>query len=889
MDPIDGHQDAFPSQHHQKKPPAKTRKRARKACLACRRRKVRCDVSQRGRPCANCHLDDEPCIVTGRASKYRRAQYDVRDGIQASQPPYAPLQNQDNNPASAEVTADTTVAEEGDDVSGDRPPDNIGTDQPLDLDYLDLNQGVSGDNLADEAQPFLPEMCNRQYHPGGQDTALRNDLATFVLQPPQVSAGFTHQWATDGSTASSELSYCCYPFLAISNIYQLPQQSVKFLELQGCLRVPMQPFLDEMVRQYFLHIHPFLPLVNEGDFWETYCCNGGSAPRQHVPLLLFQAMLFASCVFVSESSVQAFGNSNTRSIRATFLQRTKLLYDFETESSPLVKAQACTLLSFASLSSSKTPNTIWLSLAIENARLAEAHLYASVASDYQPKHRNALKRLWWCCITRDRSMSLLMRLPIRITREQFDFDSDPFTAQDLEDELQRSKVYSPATKRRLAEIHTHSIELYTLLTDILMLVLPFNGIPGSVHQGHRDGLPKLDKCRAALRQWYISASSKLPACRTCVDPEASPTATKTTNHGSIKLYMNFMYMYYHTARIVLCHYEVLQLDILRSGADETYCLAKDLSTIFDARRDLQDATSDIIECHRELVRLKLVHWLPSSAIGLVILPLVLNILDMKLSSPMTHSSNLSSNNTQQHLNLLIQVMRAYWSRYDGVDWVSEIIRHISGLVQLDGSEIRRSNSITNWADVFAFQPRSYLRLVLALDLSLSKGRLPQDGDFPLKLRGLFTVRCNPCRGLVYDNGTMIDRRDGSNPEHEVPDSLPQNSFPRQLQGSVLGLDECLITTLENEFDFGSFGELMSVGAYPARVEASSSGESSPTPSTSHGFSDVIATTVEVSENVATGDKEIISPLNPPSEPECQDPQSTATENTSSQEAGDSFI
>jgi hypothetical protein len=45
------------------------RKRAPKACLSCRSRKVRCDVSQRGRPCMNCYLDSESCVVTGRASR----------------------------------------------------------------------------------------------------------------------------------------------------------------------------------------------------------------------------------------------------------------------------------------------------------------------------------------------------------------------------------------------------------------------------------------------------------------------------------------------------------------------------------------------------------------------------------------------------------------------------------------------------------------------------------------------------------------------------------------------------------------------------------------------------------------------------------------------------
>jgi len=49
--------------------PAKSRKRAAQACLACRARKVRCDVTERGPPCMHCHLDDGNYIVKARPAK----------------------------------------------------------------------------------------------------------------------------------------------------------------------------------------------------------------------------------------------------------------------------------------------------------------------------------------------------------------------------------------------------------------------------------------------------------------------------------------------------------------------------------------------------------------------------------------------------------------------------------------------------------------------------------------------------------------------------------------------------------------------------------------------------------------------------------------------------
>lgn len=55
------------------------RKRSIQACLSCRARKVRCDVSSRGQPCTNCHLDAKNCLLVDRASRMSEApHYSVR-------------------------------------------------------------------------------------------------------------------------------------------------------------------------------------------------------------------------------------------------------------------------------------------------------------------------------------------------------------------------------------------------------------------------------------------------------------------------------------------------------------------------------------------------------------------------------------------------------------------------------------------------------------------------------------------------------------------------------------------------------------------------------------------------------------------------------------------
>jgi hypothetical protein len=95
---------------------------------------------------------------------------------------------------------------------------------------------------------------------------------------------------------SNEIVYSYYPFLVAGNLSNILPQDVNYLESQGCFRVPTRAVLDEFVQQYFLHVHPFLPLINEGDFWDLYCQHGSSGPssQQRMSLLVFQSMIFAT-------------------------------------------------------------------------------------------------------------------------------------------------------------------------------------------------------------------------------------------------------------------------------------------------------------------------------------------------------------------------------------------------------------------------------------------------------------------------------------------------------------------------------------------------------------------------------------------------------------------
>lgn len=84
--------------------------------------------------------------------------------------------------------------------------------------------------------------------------------------------------------------------MELESLANLPSEDVAFLNMKGCLHLPDKPILNELVRQYFLHVHPMLPVLSESDFWAGFNNDAAQAGKGIVSLFVLQAMLAASCV-----------------------------------------------------------------------------------------------------------------------------------------------------------------------------------------------------------------------------------------------------------------------------------------------------------------------------------------------------------------------------------------------------------------------------------------------------------------------------------------------------------------------------------------------------------------------------------------------------------------
>lgn len=69
-------------------PETGAKRRAARACLSCRNRKVRCDVLSGGAPCTNCRLDSVSCVSTDSIRGRARTLVDtVNQSQRTSEPP----------------------------------------------------------------------------------------------------------------------------------------------------------------------------------------------------------------------------------------------------------------------------------------------------------------------------------------------------------------------------------------------------------------------------------------------------------------------------------------------------------------------------------------------------------------------------------------------------------------------------------------------------------------------------------------------------------------------------------------------------------------------------------------------------------------------------------
>ncbi|KAL2818059.1 hypothetical protein BJX63DRAFT_429384 [Aspergillus granulosus] len=686
------------------KPP---RKRSRIACTWCRDRKVRCDASSHGVPCTNCELDQQECVV-----------HSASQNVRTKKPGCARRQPYPSPPS----TLKSSVFQS-------------------------------------------PETSSRS--PLISHTWSEGDNAPWNTPPLSGSASSTTPFGT-----VCDVLYSFHPFLKLPGITDIPQEDIQYLNLKGCFRVPSGGTLDEFVRKYFLYVHPCLPIINEAEFWQMYYHHSAPGAKEDgLSLFTFQAMLFASCAFVSSKAIKSAGFADARTARNALYTRAKLLYDLGCEKSILSTTQGSLLLTYQSSSSDLHAGSLWLSIAIQNAIV-----YGALHPTPDPKQDNIKRRIWWSILLRDRIIPLGLRRHPQITPQTLDLTGNscvtPLGEKDFEDEIGHSEVYDSDSKRLLARVLGIQCELAMVFTDVLMLVhsgsgggIGLMGIGVGFGLGKRQSQPhsqpqtqtqtlsissvkkQVSNCKAALLRWSTNAKAALGA-----------VVNSHMTHESVSLYFGLTFFYYHAARLALCNFEALTLELNKADrSTETSSAAAEEAEAYHERiqDDLEDATGCITDTIKRFLAQGVAHHLPISTIALTAQPLLLSALDVKLSSTKSQSAT-----RKRRFRYYANLMQVYQHRYDGTDTVAGFIQQTlqvadyimpqtghalgaqgargnneSGIKSsVEGPSAQGSGTETgpgeasacpaSWSELFADFPKLYLRLTLALDYGFSRGYFP---------------------------------------------------------------------------------------------------------------------------------------------------------------------
>lgn len=191
-------------------------------------------------------------------------------------------------------------------------------------------------------------------------------------------------------------------------------------------------------------------------------------------------------------------------------------------------------------------NTYWLSVAIHFARDAKAHQYYA-RSNLTYQERNIRKRLWWCCILRDRVISLGVRRPLQISPESFDVVQYPLVEDDFADEIGRSNVYGTTLKRSLIHLLLALFDLSSVLAEVIMVSYPLGqvGLDAATLSdttAYQYSLRRVEACKSSLDHWFEATTAALPL----------PFEVEDCNK-SLALYRNLMYLYYQYANSLSCN------------------------------------------------------------------------------------------------------------------------------------------------------------------------------------------------------------------------------------------------------------------------------------------------------------------------------------------------
>ncbi|ATY61833.1 cutinase transcription factor 1 beta [Cordyceps militaris] len=648
-----------------------TKRRAARACVSCRARKVRCDVVE-GAPCGNCRWDNVECIV--QESRRRKKSTLAASAV-----------GQNNNQAEAQIRSKTTTATTTTSNSAnvdDGPSSGIsngymnaldnGAATPIASNNLRRQSTASAFSSAtttsgiDSLGGLMPNCMVDSHMPHliYQRSGFRPDLLSQAsIDHSHGSPTSSSLWGGDSNTVNpnrlfgdSGIASATQNFTnsldqfhfhaAAQPTPQLPPflrplpskitpEDVSYLQMKGALTLPAIPLQNALLQAYVEYIHPFMPLMDLHPFLSIV--NNRNGFNGQMSLLLYHAVLFAATASVDMKRLREAGYTSRKAARKAFFQKTRLLYDFDYESDRLVLVQSLLLMTYWYETPDDQKDTWhWMGVAISLAHTIGLHRKPGANSMTESK-RKLWKRIWWSCFMRDRLIALGMRRPTRIKDEDFDvpmlMESD-FEIQTLADNnsllpAECVVIRDLAMQRELATLCIHKAKLclgisHMLKTQYSVLIRdnmkPENTTNSTMmlFPNKFENVDAVDTIDAELRAW---ADSLPESCRYRPLTEADTEGGRST----VTVHRTLLHMVHQTT-ISALH----RPQFLPSSPTQMPTTSRQVQDM--SRVKVRDSAMQITRMVTELHNFRLEKYLPTTGVTVILPAMIIHLLEMKGSS-----------------------------------------------------------------------------------------------------------------------------------------------------------------------------------------------------------------------------------------------------------------
>ncbi|KAL3957694.1 hypothetical protein ACCO45_008272 [Purpureocillium lilacinum] len=636
--------------------PAKvTKRRAARACVSCRARKVRCDVVE-GAPCGNCRWDNVECIV----QESRRRKKNLVTAANAVGPAgaaganggsaEAQLQHHQSHQHQQQQQQQLRSKATGSGVPTGNPLAAINGPAAAAAAARRASEAKSSFSSVDGHVPHMIYQRSAGYRSHSDASSLLSRIQsdnTPTLPSPQLpwnpslaghadlfGNGRTAQFlnSLEPPDAGTHLPPFVRPLPS-----KIAPEDVQYLHAKGALTLPSTPLQNGLLQSYVEYVHPYMPLMDLHGFLNIV--NRRDGLNGQTSLLLYQAMMFSATAFVDMKYLREAGYATRKAARKAFFQKTRLLYDFDYESDRLVLVQALMLMTYWYETPDDQKDTWhWMGVAISLAHTIGLHRNPEATSMSVPKQR-LWKRIWWSCFMRDRLIALGMRRPTRIKDE--DFDVPMLVEADFEIQaLPESNTVIPkecrlmrdvAMQRELATMciakaklcvcisHMLKAQYSVLIRDKMKPENTTNSTMMLFPNKQLDNVESINAVDIELSAWAES----LPEC--CNYRPLNPLDVKD-GKSTIAVQRTLLHMVYHTTISALHRPQFLPSS--PSQAPTTSRQTQEIS-----RLRVRDAASQITRMATELHHLRLERYLPTTGVTVILPAMIIHLLEMKNPTP----------------------------------------------------------------------------------------------------------------------------------------------------------------------------------------------------------------------------------------------------------------